>query len=506
MSKKLSLYILLFLFLCGCASRSYNIVSDEYQYETRELMYSEEDSVFSFRTDMDYTETKLARYYFDLAIEDVERQSCIKATEEILDALTDFNVTPSIYVFTDDRYSGKYVVNNSLYITVQDWQTLQYATDVLLAVYGEFSHYGLAYGYANLICSEYQWEGCIQGRFVNPDVSDSCDLNLLCFDTAFCSYSDVEIARLISCDFVSSYIAQYGEDEFQRLLSVSDTAEGMQYLKDKLSAYYQSNNFLYEPSIVRYSYGGVSFDYIVCDDLATFYVGTDWKDLNRDCNPLVSDDFLHGSYTDLKAFYEINLQQMQRYQDLFALDNYNDDLRIIFLNGKSLSQYSFYQPQNHTIYVMNVDSLMHEYIHALTQPKLWMDDWQTEGFARYFSYRYDYYGVAFLNQDYNNVAFSSATKYIYEYFEVIDRPIDMAIDYAEIENIAVYSRDYKDPNSSYVAGSSFIQYLVNQYGEKAVIDFIYGDESLFEKTYEELVADWVIYIDKSYSNYSKYSY
>ena len=147
---------------------------------------------------------------------------------------------------------------------------------------------------------------------------------------------------------------------------------------------------------------------------------------------------------------------------------------------------------------------MHEYIHALTMPKTSMASWQVEGFARYFSYYYDFYGISFLNQDYNNTPNTPATKWIYEYLATINRPIDMARDYRELENIAVYSRSYADPNANYLAGSSFVQYLVNQYGEDAVINNIYGNGAPLPKSYDELIKDWNEFIERNYSSYSKY--
>lgn len=133
-----------------------------------------------------------------------------------------------------------------------------------------------------------------------------------------------------------------------------------------------------------------------------------------------------------------------------------------------------------------------------------MEAWETEGFARFFSYRYDDYGIAFLNQDYNNAPDSAATQYVHEFRNTINRPINMSIDYKELENIAVWSRSYTDPNASYVAGSSFVQYLVSLYGEKAVIDAIYGSKEPLPKSYEELVRSWNEYIENTYQGFSKY--
>ena len=80
----------------------------------------------------------------------------------------------------------------------------------------------------------------------------------------------------------------------------------------------------------------------------------------------------------------------------------------------------------------------------------------------------------------------------------------MAKDYRELENVAVRYFGFYDPNKNYLAGSSFVQYLVKQYGEEAVINSIYGNGDPLPKTYAELVKEWKEYIESEYVGYSKY--
>ena len=485
--------LIMLLLLCGCADKR------SYEYYTQEITYSESAVQYGFRVDMACTETKYARYYFEQTVDEAERTLCIEATDKILEKQTALGLQPEIYIFTEERYPDTSVVENKLYTSVQDWQTVEFTTKVLLTAYGAYSHYGLAYGYANVICDEQ----ITDSAFRMPVSTDVCDLNLLCFDTAFASDSDIDTAKSIACDFVQAYIAANGESAMQELLSDSKTSNGARSVRDALANYYKDNGLDYVPSDLRYGYGGHSFDYIVSADLGVFYIKKDWVDMHAEYNPLITDGFLHSDYAETKAFFETNLKQMKQYQELFALDTYDNDLSIVFENT-TLPQTSFYQSNIHTIYLKNVDSLMHEYIHALTQPEYPMTLWESEGFARYFSYYYDLYGIAFLNQDYNNSADTPELKYIHEYLATINRPIDMAKDFMELENIAVYSRSLTDPNKSYATGSSFVQYLVKQYGEEAVINSIYGNGDPLPKSYAELVKEWNEFIEDNYSNYSKY--
>jgi hypothetical protein len=499
MKKAIFAALFLILLLSGCMREPAVEQPREYFYQTQEITYSESNAQYGFRVNMDSTETVYARYFFEPTIEVSERAKCIESTDRILAEQISLGLQPEIYVFTEDRYPNTFAAENKVYLSVQDWQTVEYAANVLLAAYGPYSHYGLAYGYASLICDKTNPDS----PFIMPNVADAADLSLLCFDSAFVSESDIATVKSLACNFALAYAAGKGEAALQELLSASDTASGAQNVSDALAQFYRDNGVDYTPPTLRYGFGGHSFDYIVSADLATFYIKKDWADMNAPYNPLVYDGFLHQDYADTKAFFQTNLTQMQQYQALFALDSYNNDLTILFANT-NLSKYSFYQSNTHIIYVKNVDSLMHEYIHALTQPGAGMKAWEIEGFARYFSYRYDHYGIALLNRDYNNAAETPELKYIHEYRDTIQRPIDMAIDYDKIENIAVWSRSLKNPNANYLAGSSFVQYLVNQYGEQAVIRSIYGDKTPLPKTYADLVRGWIGAVESSCQGYSKY--
>ena len=499
MKKCILIMLILILLLCGCTEKPPVAQPKEYEYDTHELTYSEPAVQYGFRVNMDCTESTHARYYFEQTIDKAERALCIDATDKILAKQTALNSLPEIYIFTEKRFPDTSIVENKLYTSTQDWKTVEFATKILLTAYGAYSHYGLAYGYASFICDEQ----ITDSAFKTPDASDVCDLNLLCFDTAFASNSDISTAKSIACDFVQAFIADKGESALQELLAASKTSDGARSVSDALANYYKDNGFDYVPSALRYGYGGHSFDYIVSTNLGVFYIKKDWIDMNAEYNPLITDGFLHSNYADTKRFFHTNLEQMKQYQTLFALDSYNNDLNIIFADT-NLSQTSFYQSNTHTIYLKNIDSFMHEYIHALTQPTYSMELWEAEGFARYFSYYYDFYGIAFLNQDYNNCPDTPELKYIHEYLSTINRPIDMAKDYTELENIVVHSRSFTDPNKSYVTGSSFVQYLVKQYGEEAVISSIYGNGDPLPKTYAELVKEWNEYIEVNYKDYSKY--
>ncbi|MBO4972864.1 MAG: hypothetical protein J6D45_08615 [Clostridia bacterium] len=494
--KKIIIILLLLILLTSCGIDTDK--TPERTYTGVEIRYFEPAVQYSFRAFMDSTETEFAKYFFEFGIDEKDREACIEVTEKVLSAQVSESNIPEIYVFSKDTYDHKYISDNKLYCSLQNWNSVEYITDVLIACYGQWAHYGTAFGYANYLAKSDGQGSNIEGKFSIPETLDILDLNFLCFDEDFVSPSDIIIAKEVACNFADLIIKQSGEKAIRQMLSSYDKTLAA------LWKYYMDNGISFVPSPIHYAYGGRSCDYIVYSGYGTFYVKKDWIDMHVGYNPLITEGFLHSDYAGTKAFFETNFKQMQQYRDLFRLGNYNNDLDVVFTNPINVSKSSFYQAENHRIYLYNVDSLMHEYIHALTNPTPSMSMWQVEGFARYFSYYYDFYGIAFLNQDYNNCSDTPELKYVHEYLANINRPIDMAKDYLELENIVVYSRSLTDPNANYVSGSSFVQYLVKQYGEEAVINSIYGYCSSLPETYAESVKAWKEYINTNYTSYSKY--
>lgn len=473
----------------------------EYTYTKETVDYTEKNKQYSFRMDMERTDTDRARYFFEKKILDDQRRACIEATEQILAQLGALAEIPEICVLTERSYDGLFVIGNRLFLTEQDWQTHEYVTAVLMAVYGNFSHYGLLYGYANILCQRLGWGESIEGEFVVPSVVNVCDLGLLCFNTAFVSEDDATAAKSLACHFAESC----DEDDLKRLIADSDTTDGMGAVCDALAGYYATNGLTYEPSAIRYGFGGISYDYVVESDIGTFYLCDEWQDANYEMNPLVSENFLHENYVEVSEFFTINFRQMQQYRDTLNLYPYDEDIRILLTDDRSvLTSYS--TSITNEIVIIGVVSIMHEYIHELTGT-VDKENWMVEGIARYLDTRYDYYGVAFTNYDYSIHLENASAMYVgvKEYCAKLDRPLDMAIDTLTVYDLMCYSDGVTDPNQyrGYHPGASFINYLAKQYGEQTVIQSIFGGGDPLPKEHGELVADWQAYLNETYKEYSK---
>lgn len=472
-----------------------------YTYTKETVDYTEENQQYSFRLDMERTDTDRAHYFFDKKITAEQRTACIEATEQILAELGTLPALPEICVLTEQGYGSLFVIGNRVFLTEQDWQTQEYVTAVLMAVYGDFTHYGLVYGYANMLCQRLHWGEPMTGAFMLPAVVEVCDLGLLCFDTAFVSEDDATAAKNLACGFVASL----DEKELQSLLADADTTEGMVAVSRALADYYAEHGLTYEPSTIRYGFGGISYGYVVESDIGTFYLCDKWQDRNYEMNPLVSENFLHEKYPEVREFFTINFRQMQQYRDTINLYPYDEGIKILLTDDPTV-QVSYSTSVTNEIVIIGVVSIMHEYIHELTGT-VDKENWMVEGIARYLDTRYDYYGVAFTNYDYSVNLEDGSDMYIgvKEYCAKLDRPLDMAIDTLTVYDLMCYSEGITDPDQyrGYFTGASFINYLVQQYGEQTVIQSLYGDGEPLPKTHEELVAEWVAYLNETYKAYSK---
>ena len=500
----------------GKSAGGENAALTERAYETESLYYSEHQGGLSFRKDLKKTQTDYAVYYFESSVSEQERTGCIEATDRLLSGIDAALPDLEVVVLEPRSSYGVSVSENRLILPIQPWDTADYLAKVLLAGYGEWGNYGLAYGYA-----DYLWkktglgngeantvgrpEGQDEGCFLQMSVQEAYDLNLLCFNERFVSHEDVEAAKNNTCLFVKEYLASHSEEEFLELLSASGTVEGAARANKVLEAFYAEKGVECSLTEIRYQYGGLSSDYAAACRYACFYVDRDWKDRYWEETPLVSENFLHEAYGEVREFFECNERQMQQQQERLGFDSYDNSLLVIIQDlGYVHSKVSFYAGGAHTIYLNTVVSLMHEYIHSVMYGRFedWNSLWKVEGFARYFSYKYDLYIYDWINGYWND----DSTIWIQEYINHLGRSIDVRTDVPEAWDVLTHAHGFTDPNSTYESGASFIGYLISQYGEQAVVAYVCSDDEYnaeWNKSYDELVQDWNQYIEENYSQYSK---
>lgn len=511
MRKSLLLIIICILLLAGCerqrdaASDGIDMDAMVFQRESVELIESENGigAVFGMTKDMEVAQYEGITYGFEPGISLEEREKCILATKAILDRIGT-GQSIRINIFATASYAHTFINEAVVYTHVQDWQSVDYTCAVLYGLFGEYCNYGMLYGYANFLRSEIYGTpmDVLTGAWGYDGNPDALDLTLPCFRNEFVDETNVASCGLIANTFVKKYIANKGEYGFLILLRNSGNVENVDLFVETLSQFYAEKGIDHRPTDVLYRLGGKSYDYIVKCPYAVIYVEKDWFDANKDLCPYTYDNFLHVNYSDVRQFFTVNIAQMKQYQDLFALDSYNNDLDIFFTNHSGV-KYSYYNGLFHVAGIYNTASFMHEYIHALTFGSNIQEAWAGEGFARYYSYRYDYYGNAMSTVDYNNAPQETKYQYIHDFKHNIGRDIDMAQDYAQLQHITAYVNGYTSPNDGegYAAGASFIDYLISRFGEETVIEIICKTHDFGEFTYEQLVADWNTFLQENYSGY-----
>lgn len=355
---RLFLLILAWILVCGGCNLSEteppstSTARSEQIYTKKQVTYGEADAQYSFSRELSYTETAYGRYYFESTLDASLRQACIETTDRVIANLDTVSEKPEICVFSGKSFPGVNVTGNTLYTYQDSYQNVDYVTNVILAACGECTHYGLAYGYAAILCERSGWELSDPANSSTPEVPEVYDLNLLCFDQNFVSEGDVSVARQTARQFAAYLMETYDEEMIRHLLIASQTDTGMEQLCEKLREYYCAQGLDYSPSLLRFGYGGISYSYILKSGLGTFYMGTDWTDAHSGLNPLVTENFLHSGYPETKAFFERNLDQMRSYQELFDLDSYDNDLTVIFPNSRKGFQSSCYQSGAHQILVL----------------------------------------------------------------------------------------------------------------------------------------------------------
>lgn len=120
MKKSVGVFIIVFtLLLTSCANPLR--VLPKRNYVSTDITYSESTAQYAFRLNMDSTETEFAKFFFESSIENEDREACIETTDHVLSSQSfGGGIVPEIYIFSHERYDGKYISSHKLYSSIQD--------------------------------------------------------------------------------------------------------------------------------------------------------------------------------------------------------------------------------------------------------------------------------------------------------------------------------------------------------------------------------------------------
>ena len=483
------------------------------EYKREKISFREKKSDFedfSVSRQMQTFSVNGRSYCFDTNIQEADCRERIRFTEELL---IKAGITREFRIcfYNVVKMKHTYVENGSLYCRMGHMNDIDYLTAVLLAAYGEFVNYGMAYGYAGLLLGEEIPEASY------PEDWDYFDLNLLCFSPDFCDEEKLNNSKAIALDFATSYVEKQGHAAYQDLLEKSGQLETAETAREALSEHYKNCGVEPKLSPLLYAMGGTTYSHILRCEYATFYTERDWAEyhtsvfgeMDVDENDLLYE-MLHctDSYKAHRQVFERFRLEMKQYQDFFDLYPYNDNLRVLLVNSDRISLDGYYQSRDHQIQLRRLEVYEHEYIHSMTHSRLRTSlKWVVEGLTTYYSYRFPTYNRACYNYllrveipEMTGVFKDTAQSWLGSQEGRLDLDV---IDYYGLYTYWTGKTVYDEP---YFAGSAFIDYLVDRFGEGEVLDYflIHHDLSqLTDKSMEELMAEWKSHLEERFKDYEK---
>jgi hypothetical protein len=424
--------------------------------------------------------------YVDKDMPSEVADKCVYYTEQILVAV---NTKRPIDVYLLCNYEFFYSNDAQLIVGEIDYKSLDYITAVIVTVFGQYTNYGLAYGYANEIAVSLGWQRNKAVNFKTPANSDLNDLTTLCFDTRFVSSDEAKLAQNNAIALVKWYLSNHSTAELEILIDSSSEVDSLSTFNVAFDEYYAENNARYIVQTVLFNYGGSGFDYTVKNAYTELYIRKNWVEYTDD----LPAAFLHCDYSEVKQFFEINTLQMTQYREYFDFDEYLDTPPIVFEN--TVDGTSYYTGPK--IIITTVGAFTHEYIHLLTHSRLKAKSlWDGEGATTYFAQLFNFYDMQMATMNYSK----ELPPEIYTQIRAfLGRDIDYSRDWKAM--IHIYSVGMTDTNG-YFNGASFVGYLVETYGKERTLNYIYDTGRTaepIEKTHKELVADWIEYINTNYN-------
>lgn len=502
----LRLLCLCFVIIFGIPLSACMETIPEYSYTQTYLRYIEDGGDrLIYGEQADHTQTAHAEYLFDTSLSQDTKNRCVYYTEQLPSFIHPEKI--QVCILSNNAYQGTYLDGRILYTHQQDFRSTEYAADVLLAVFGPYCNYGLAYGYANYIARELGRDHAQTTAFAAPAAEYCCDLNLLCFSTQYVSASDVTSAKRLAIGFVDEYIKENGAAALEELLAASGDPEKLDRFNTVLGSWYEQNGVIYAPTKILYRHGGESYEFIANNDYAVFYVRKDWVEKTTERYEVISPTFLHENYAEVKEYFESNTESMTKLRSLFGLDHYFDPVSVCY---KNTPDGTWFGSTPRTITLDAMCHLLHEYIHSLTEPYLRENSlWVSEGLSQYFSYYYEYpLALEYLNYDMNNCKRQSNTEIIFIYKAWLGRDIDLSKDVNELNDVITYYFGYSSPDRSYYAAASFLNYIIANYGEQTAIQYYLSHNGTFtelDKSFSTLTSEWKEYIESKYSSFPRHN-
>ena len=510
--KRVIVVLLVLTFLCGlaaCAEENPRptlpkVTSKDLVFTSERIIFSEVDNglgaVYGLNTTMEICNYNGVQYAFEKAVPMKERIACVQATEAVRNRLA-ADQGFCVHVYAQDTYGKMFVKGNGIYTYSQQWQSPEYVAALIQSIFGAYTNYGAAYGYGSYLCRELFGQDLPVCDGYNGELN-ILDMNALCFQSRYFNVKDIKAARRVANTFVSRYIEEYGEKDFQTLLRQSGDPDQVSLFAAALAQFYGDLGIDYTPSTLLSRLGGVSYDYIIKSAYAELFVEVDWKDGNQGLCPEYYEGFLHANYRDIREYFTVIIDEMAQYQTLCRMDNCDNNLKVYFTNyyGKNAIAYV---KSSHSLAVRTISSFSTGYLSSIMeQAQLRQASWAITGFAQIYGQKYNRYGNLLYNYITNVTSAEKGSKYREAYLKCLGRDVDFNTDLYVLHHIEVCIDQLTDPNKNYISGGSFVAYLSQRFGEEEVVEIALHGKEFDGVAYEELVEDWLAFLEENYQQYA----
>ena len=462
---------------------------------------------YSLTREMEVCSVGNRTYCFEKTISASDRSERIRTTEELFERL---GIDPALRILLYTTLKDTYIENGSVYGRFERLTGTDYTAAVLLGTYGEFCNYGMVTGLARLLSGETPKD---LGKL--PADWAYYDLNYLCFRPAFSSEEDVKLCERLALRFAADYVSEHGEAAYLALMEKSGQPREAEEARTALTAFYTAQGIDVTLSPILYAMGGVQYDYLAKCEYACNYLDKEWIDHVLTDAGLYAKTFLHENYAEVRECFETLRAEMQQYQEYFNLYPYRDDLRVYFVGPKTTLEGGHYEEGHHRVSMEGLTLYSHEYIHAITYNRMTSPviSWQTEGLATYYEAKFS----RFLKEYYDyywSISNFPDQKWLMLLYEEYGRPFDVEKDRIDSCSRTAYFYDAYylarrwDNLSSYEQSASFLDYLIRQFGEREVLEYLLDNHDLTTLTdlaIDELAAAWKEENETRFAGFPKYN-
>jgi len=419
---------------------------------------------------------------------------------------------------SNDNYLDNY--NNQVYLNIDQINSFDTVFHSILSLYPTNANYGLMYGLASYVSIELSYieeenysEESLISFFLAEERKDLMDLTYPTLDESYTSGPMLENVEKFANLFTGHIIENEGISKVDELLNINEFNEFETEFNIRLNGLIRTNGFDYDITINEYP---IFFDRNPKNYHAKWYTNrATWflhESYGNRTEKLLFGDFMFESYKSLKDNIILFEEEMTRIDGILKDETIEyRDLNIYIEEVDN----SYYNSSGH-IFLKSVRSFSHEYIHYITYGYMEYhtrsDEWLREGVACFYSedfyYQREYYEYLILEADILNGSIDKPENAVTMFERLYDREVDFENDRNEIYDMYVYLSESYDkvfdsdrPFKHTFLYISLNNYFIETYGEdtykQAFADrFIITD--LTDKTWEEIVNDWELYIKAKY--------